>query len=151
MKWVEQRAEHCTTYVYVTCNPMKVFCKLTSHWRVQLVSFRRVRIYTTTLQDVGHDSILGIATRYGLKGSGNRAGGGLDSSPVKTGLRGSFDHLYHGYRFSFPGKKRPESDEEHLSPCSTEIKELVEPYLYSNPSSPRAAMACYGVKFNLSD
>ena len=57
---------------------MKVFSKLISYWRVQLASFRRVRIYTTTLLGVGCDSVLGIATRYGLNGWGNRThvGGG---------------------------------------------------------------------------
>jgi len=128
--------------VYDIPHTMKVLCKLTSHWRLQVVSFRRVRIYTTKLQGVGRDGVLGIATRCGLNGLGNRTpvgrveSGTKFSSPIKTGPCGYSNLLYNGYRLSFPGENRPERDDEHLSPCITEIKELVELYLYYNPLLP---------------
>jgi hypothetical protein len=43
--------------------------------------------------------------------------------------------LYTGYRFSFPGVKRPGRGVDHPPPSSAEVKERVELYLYA-PSGP---------------
>jgi hypothetical protein len=43
--------------------------------------------------------------------------------------------LYNGYRFSFPGIKRPGRGVDHPPSSSAEVKERVELYLYS-PSGP---------------
>jgi hypothetical protein len=46
-----------------------------------------------------------------------------------------FGLLYHEYRVSLPGVKRPERGVNHPPPSSAEVKERVELYLYS-PSGP---------------
>jgi hypothetical protein len=43
--------------------------------------------------------------------------------------------LYNGYRFSFPGVKRPGRGVHHPPPSNAEVKERAELYLYS-PSGP---------------
>jgi hypothetical protein len=88
---------------------------------------------------VGRNSVLGIATRDGLNESGNRTpavgqggggGGGIFFTRQDRALRLLQHNKYRLFFFLF---KRPERDDKHLSSCSTEIKELVELYLYSNP------------------
>ena len=43
--------------------------------------------------------------------------------------------LYNRYRISFPGVKRPGRGVDHPPPCSADVKERVEPYLYSTSGS----------------
>jgi hypothetical protein len=68
----------------------------------------------------------GIATRYGLKGSGIESRWGARfSAPVHTG-----PGAHNGYRLSFQGVKRPGRDIYHPLPSGAEVKERVELYLY---------------------
>ena len=77
----------------------------------------------------GRDISGGIATRYRLDGPGIESRWGARfSEPVQTDPEG-------GYRFSFPGVKRPGLGFDHPLPSSAEGKERVELYLYS-PSGP---------------
>jgi hypothetical protein len=81
----------------------------------------------------GRVSLVSIATRYGLDGTGIKSfwgggGGGifrtrLDRTLVPPRL------LYNGYRVFCPGVKRPGRDVDHLPPSNTEVKERVELYL----------------------
>ena len=50
-------------------------------------------------------------------------------------LRGLPSFLYHGYRVSSPGMKRPGRGIDHASPSSAEVKGRVQPYPYF-PSGP---------------
>ena len=74
---------------------------------------------------VGRDSVVGIATCYGLDGPGieSRWGGARFSAPVQTGPE---DHpaSYTMDTGSFPGEKRPGSGVDHPSPTSAKFNTL---------------------------
>jgi hypothetical protein len=80
--------------------------------------------YTQSL--VGHDSSVGIATRYGLDGPGIEC---------RWGPWGPPSLLRKGYRVSFPGVKRPGRGGDHPPSSSARVKERVELYLYSPSGS----------------
>jgi hypothetical protein len=83
----------------------------------------------------GQDSSVGIATRYGLDGSGTESRWGARSSaPIQTGL-GAYPASYTMGTGSLPGEKRQGRGVDHPPPPSAEVKERAEPYLYS-PSGP---------------
>ena len=83
----------------------------------------------------GRDSSVGIATRYGLDGSGIESQWGARfSAPVKTGP-GAHPASYTMGTGSFPGVKRPGPGVDHSPLSSAEVKERVELYLCS-PSGP---------------
>ena len=69
---------------------------------------------------------VGIATDYGLDGPGSNPGGG--TCPDRPGGPPSF--LYNGYRV-FPGGNAAGVWHYPLTPCSSEVKERVDLYLYS--------------------
>jgi hypothetical protein len=84
---------------------------------------------------VGWDSIVGIATRYGLEGRvSNPSGGNFDPTrpdrPWDPRIL-----LYNGYLVSFLGVKLPGRGADHPLPSRAEVKERVELYLCS-PSRP---------------
>jgi hypothetical protein len=87
-------------------------------------------------KDVGRDSSVGIATRYGLDGPGieSRWGGEIFRPRLERPW-GPHSHLYNGYRISIPGVKRPGRGVDYPPPSSAEVKERVELYFYS-PSGP---------------
>jgi hypothetical protein len=66
---------------------------------------------------------------------GSNLGGGEIFSTRPDRPWGPPSLLYNGYRFSFPGVKRPGRGVDHPPPSSTVVKERVELYLYS-PSGP---------------
>ena len=81
---------------------------------------------------VGRDSSGGIATRYGLDGTGIELRWGARFSAAVQTVPGSPPTLlYSGYRVSFPGLKRPVRGVDHPPLYSAEVKERVELYLYS--------------------
>jgi hypothetical protein len=68
--------------------------------------------------------------------SGNRISmGARFSATVQSGPGAPSSLLYNGYWVSFSGVKRPGRGVDHTSPSSIEVKQGVEPYLYS-PSGP---------------
>jgi len=70
---------------------------------------------------VGRDSSVGIATRYGLDGTGIESRlGARFSAPVQTGP-GSHQAFYTIGTGSFPGVKRPEPGVDHPAPSSADV------------------------------
>ena len=99
-------------------------------------SWKRERFWPSYDRHYGdRDSSVGIATRYGLDGPGieSRWGGEI----FRTGPRAHPASYIIGTG-SFPGVKRPGRGVHNTPPCSTEVKEEVELYLYSTsePSWP---------------
>jgi len=88
---------------------------------------------------VSRDSSVGIATRYGLDGPGieSRWRGARISAPVQAGPW-AHPASYTMVNGSFPGVKRPGHGVDHPRPSNPEVKERVDPYLYSTsgPSWP---------------
>jgi len=85
--------------------------------------------------EVGRDSVVGIATRYGMNGPGIESRWGARfSAPVLTDP-GTHPASYTMGAGSFPGVKRPGRGVDHPPPCSAEVKEIVDLYLYF-PSGP---------------
>jgi len=74
---------------------------------------------------------VGIATRYGLDGTGIESRWGEIFAPVRTGPGAHPASYIKGTR-SFPGVKRPERGVDNLPQSSVEVKERVELYLYSS-------------------
>jgi hypothetical protein len=84
---------------------------------------------------VGRESLVGIATRYGQDGTGDRIPvGARFSPPVQTGP-GAHPASYTMGTGSFPGVKRPRLGVDHPPPSSAEVKQGIELYLYY-PSGP---------------
>ena len=84
----------------------------------------------------GRDSSVGIATRYGLDGPGDRipVGGARLPAPVQT-APGAHPASYIMGTGSFPGVKRPRRGVDHPPPYSAEVEGRVELYICS-PSGP---------------
>ena len=84
---------------------------------------------------VGRDSAVGIATRYGLDGSGIESRWGARFSvPVQTGP-GAYPASYTMGTESFPWVKRPGRGADHPPPSKCRGQERARLYLYS-PSGP---------------
>jgi hypothetical protein len=79
---------------------------------------------------MGRDSSVIIATRYTLEGPGIEFRWRQVSASVQTGP-GAHPVSYKMGTASFPGVKRPERGVDHPPPSSAEVKERMEPYLYS--------------------
>jgi len=79
----------------------------------------------------GRDSVVGIATRYGLDGPGIESRKGRDfSAHVQTGPW-AYPASYTMGTASFWRVKRPGRGVDHPPPSSAEVKENVELYRYS--------------------
>ena len=86
--------------------------------------------------DRGRNSSVGIATRYGLDGPGDRIlvrGEILRTRPDRPW--GPTSLLYSGYRVFPRGVKLPRRGVDHPPQSSAEAKERVRLYIYS-PSGP---------------
>jgi hypothetical protein len=94
----------------------------------------------------GRDSSVGIATRYRLDGQGFEFRWGRYFRNRSDWPWGPPSLLYNGYRVPFPGVRRPCRGVVHPPANSADVKERVEPYLYS-PSIP--IVACFRVNFTL--
>jgi hypothetical protein len=84
------------------------------------------------MSTVRRDSIVVLATRYGLDGPGIESRlGARFSAPVRTGpwVHASSCTMSTG---SFPGVKRSRRGANHVPPSSAEVKERVALYLYSS-------------------
>jgi len=80
---------------------------------------------------VGQESVVGIATRYGLDGPGIKSRcGERFSAPIQIGT-GAHPASYTMGTGSLPGVKRPGRGVDHPPPLSADVKERVELYLYS--------------------
>ena len=91
--------------------------------------------------NVGRDSSVGIAIRYGLDGPGSNPGGGEIFRPRPDRPCGPSSLLYNGCRVSFPGVKRPGRRVDnpfHLAPKSRAVPLL--PFWDS--------VACFRVNFS---
>jgi hypothetical protein len=78
----------------------------------------------------GRDSSVGIATRYGLDGPGIESRGRRAFPQPSRPALGPPSLLYNGYQV-FPGGKAAGAWRWPPTPCSAEVKERVELYLYS--------------------
>ena len=77
------------------------------------------------------DSVVGIATRYGVDGPGFAPQWGRDFPlPVQTGPGAHRASCAMGTRFLSRGVKRPGRGVNHPPPFSAEVKDRVELYLY---------------------
>jgi hypothetical protein len=87
---------------------------------------------------VGRDSIVGIATCYGLDGPGIKSRWGRDFSQLSRPALGPTQPPVQWVLGLFPGVKRPRRGVDHPLPSSAGVKERVELYLYSlsGPSWP---------------
>jgi hypothetical protein len=92
-----------------------------------------VKIILQHVHFICRDSSVGIATCYGLDGSGieSRWGKIFHARPYRPW--GPPSLLYDGYRVTFPGVKRPGRGVDNPPPSSTKVKERVELYIYSLP------------------
>jgi hypothetical protein len=82
-----------------------------------------------TSKDVGRESSVGTATRYGLDGR-IPVGGARFSAPVQTGSEAQPASCTMGTG-SFLRVKRPGRGVDHPPPSSAEVTERVELYLHS--------------------
>ena len=71
----------------------------------------------------GPGSSVGIATDYGLDGSGSNPGGGEIFTLVQTGPGAPLSLLYNGYRVFPGGKVRPGRAADHSLPSSAAVME----------------------------
>jgi len=74
---------------------------------------------------MNRDSVVCIATRYGLKDRGEMFSTRSDRPLGPSSL------LYNGYRLCIPAVHRPGRSVNRLPSSSTKVKEGVELYLYS--------------------
>ena len=88
---------------------------------------------------MGRDSVVGIATRYGLEGPGveSRLGQILCTRPDRPW--GPPSLLYNGYRVSFPGVKRPGRDVDHPPLLAPRLKKGYS-YTSTPPLAPRGLL-----------
>jgi hypothetical protein len=80
------------------------------------------------------NSIVGIATRYGLEGPGIESRWGEIFRTYPDRLQGPPSLLYNGY-WVFPGVRRPGRDAGHKPPSSAEVKKELS-YTSTHPMGP---------------
>jgi hypothetical protein len=78
---------------------------------------------------MGRDSVVGIATRYGLGGPGSNPGGGEIFRIIPDRPRCPLSLLYNGYRVSFLGVKGPGCGLDHPPHLAPRLKKE-ESYSY---------------------
>ena len=92
------------------------------------------------------DDPVGIETYYVLDGPEIDSRRGEIFHTLSDPPWGPSCILYNGYRFPFPGLKRPGRGINHPPPFSAELMEIVQLYLYSLLW---AFIACFRVSFTL--
>ena len=120
------RAQYCIAF-YLRRN------KISTYFLGEHYITTRIVIFTLHLVQLeGRDTLVGIATRYGLEGPGIESRWGAKfSSPVHTGPGGRPILLYNGHRVSFREVKRPESVADHPPPSCVDTKETAALYFYA--------------------
>jgi hypothetical protein len=141
------RQEPGNSSTHVTCVAVKAICSVSPQFRSKTalildILLRSVILTPVTRHIVGFcimipsslvgrsgDSIVGIATGYGLddRGVGVRVavGSRIFTSSYRTDrLWGPPNLPYNGYRGSFLGVKRPEREADHSPPTSAEVKKM---------------------------
>jgi hypothetical protein len=110
----------------------RYFRKHTSHRALTMSELSTYWMHVNYI--VGRDSVVSIATRYGLDGPGSNSSGGeiFRTSPDRPWGHPASYSMGTG---SFPRLKRPGRGVDHSPLSRTEVKERVELYLYS-PSGP---------------
>jgi hypothetical protein len=88
-------------------------------------------LHLAGITNVGRDSSVGIATRYGLDGPGIESQWGRDFPHPSTPALASTQPPVKGTGSFFQRAKRPGHGVDHPPPSSAEVKERVELYLYS--------------------
>ena len=88
-------------------------------------------IYCTLGNWTGPGSVVGIATAYGLDGSGVEFRWGRDFPHLSRPALRPPSLLYNGYRVLPGGKVQQGRDADPSPPSSAEVKNRVELYLYS--------------------
>jgi len=78
-------------------------------------------------KNVGRNSSVGIAIRYGLDDSGIEFQWGRDFRLCSDGLWGPPNLLHNGNRVSLPEVNRPWRGVNHQSTNSAEVRERAEP------------------------
>jgi hypothetical protein len=99
------------------------------HCKYSVVAISGIRNVTSP------DTVVNIATHYGLDGPGIEYGWGRYFLHPSGPALGPKQPSVNGYCVSFPGVRRTGRGVHHPSPPSAEIKERVALYLYS-PSGP---------------
>jgi hypothetical protein len=95
-------------------------------------SISKAKSYCNLLYLVGWDSVVDIATHYGLNGPGIEPWWGRDfPHPPPSQTWGPPSLLYNGQQVSLPQLKRPGRGIDHPHPSNSEVKERVELHLYS--------------------
>jgi hypothetical protein len=90
-----------------------------------------VYCWLIALSPLGRDSVVGIATRYGLDSPGIESRWDEIFRTRPNRPWGPPSPLYNVYRVSFPGVKRPGRGGDHPPLSTAEVKERVELHLYS--------------------
>jgi len=99
-------------------------------YRRQCLHVNKLRCWCTSSRWAGiAQSVQLLATGWTVRGSISGGGEIFRPRPYRSWDPPSF--IWNGYWVSFPGIKRPERGVDHLPPPSAEVKETVEPYLYS--------------------
>jgi hypothetical protein len=99
------------------------------------LSCRMQAIFYKYFYNMGRESSVDTATRYGPDGSGSNPGGRQDIPPPCRPALGPTSLLYNGYRASFPGVKRSGRGFDYPLSSRAEFKERKEVNFYS-PSGP---------------
>ena len=98
---------------------------------------------------LGPHSSVGIVTCYGLDGTGTEYWRG-EIFPYRPDWPWNPPSFLYVGPCSFPGVKRPGNGPDHPLPCSAEVKERVELYIYS-PSGPSWAVLEWNFTYLLSE
>jgi hypothetical protein len=116
-----------------TCNGTRYGDALDEYYKVKnqakiyvlLFSFQK---YYYSMKDnmMGRDSVVGIATCYGLDGPGIEHQWRRDFPDHPDRPRDTPSLLYNGYQLSFPGIKRPGRGDQHPLTSRPENKERAE-------------------------
>ena len=106
-----------TAYFTVHGSVFPSLMTIRSHFKGQ----HTIKIWMESIHFTGRDSIVGIATGYGLGGTGIESQWGAQvPAPVQTGP-GAHPASYMMGAGSFPGVKRPGDGVDHPPPPSAQV------------------------------
>jgi hypothetical protein len=97
--------------------------------KAEVFSYISVNFRRTRCPQVGLDSVVRTATRYGLDGPGIEYRWAAEISRARPDRPwGTPRLLYNGYCLSFPGVKQPGHGVDHPPPSNAEVRERLELY-----------------------